>query len=162
MRMDKLTAKFQLALGEAQSLALGRDHQFIEPAHLLIALLDQEGGGVRPLLAQADDNVNALRSELGRAVDALPTVHGTGGDVQVSNDLGRLLNLTDLRYLGCVEGRSVPLGEADVVVTDGFVGNVVLKLSEGIATLAAAAEGPEIAAGASAESQAIVFRQVFR
>ena len=95
MRMDKLTAKFQLALGEAQSLALGRDHQFIEPAHLMIALLDQEGGGVRPLLAQADVNVNALRSELGRAVDALPTVHGTGGDVQVSNDLGRLLNLTD-------------------------------------------------------------------
>ena len=95
MRMDKLTAKFQLALGEAQSLALGRDHQFIEPAHLMIALLDQEGGGVRPLLAQADVNVNALRSELGRALDALPTVYGTDGDVQISNDLGRLLNLTD-------------------------------------------------------------------
>lgn len=67
MRMDRLTSKFQMALADAQSLAVGRDHQFIEPAHLLTALLDQEGGTVRHLLAQGDVNVNRLRSTLGEA-----------------------------------------------------------------------------------------------
>ncbi len=95
MRMDKLTSKFQLALSDAQSLAVGRDHQFIEPAHVLAALLDQDGGTVRPLLAQADVNVNLLRSQLGEALDRLPRVEGTGGDVQISNALSKLLNLTD-------------------------------------------------------------------
>jgi len=95
MRMDNMTSKFQLALADAQSLAVGRDHQFIEPAHLLIALLDQEGGSVRHLLAQADVNVNLLRSQLGEQLDRLPQVHGTAGEVHVSNDLGRLLNVTD-------------------------------------------------------------------
>ncbi|HEX2239419.1 MAG TPA: Clp protease N-terminal domain-containing protein, partial [Gammaproteobacteria bacterium] len=69
MRMDKLTSKFQLALQDAQSLAIGRDHQFIEPVHLMIALLDQDGGSVRHLLTQADVNVNWLRSQLGEALD---------------------------------------------------------------------------------------------
>jgi len=95
MRMDKLTSKFQLALSDAQSLAVGRDHQFIEPAHVLAALLDQDGGTVRPLLAQADVNVNLLRSQLGEVLDRLPRVEGTSGDVQISNALSRLLNLTD-------------------------------------------------------------------
>jgi ATP-dependent Clp protease ATP-binding subunit ClpB len=95
MRMDKLTSKFQLALADAQSLALGRDHQFIEGLHLLTALLDQQGGSVRPLLDKAGVNINTLRSQLGRALDRLPKVEGTGGDVQVSSDLGKLLNLTD-------------------------------------------------------------------
>jgi len=95
MRMDKLTTKFQMALSEAQSLAVGRDHQFIEPAHLMVALLDQQGGTVRHLLAQAGVNVNALRSQLGDALDRLPRVEGTAGDVQISNDLGRHLNLMD-------------------------------------------------------------------
>ena len=95
MRMDKMTSKFQMALAEAQSLALGRDHQFIEPVHLMAALLDQEGGTTRPLLAQCDVNINALRSKLGQALDRLPTVSGAGGEVHVSNDLGKLLNLTD-------------------------------------------------------------------
>ena len=95
MRMDKLTSKFQLALSDAQSLAVGRDHQFIEPAHVMVALLDQDGGTVRPLLAQADVNVNLLRSQLGEALDRLPRVEGVGGDVQISNALSRLLNLTD-------------------------------------------------------------------
>jgi ATP-dependent Clp protease ATP-binding subunit ClpB len=95
MRMDKMTSKFQMALAEAQSLALGRDHQMIEPAHLMVALLDQDGGTVRPLLAKTDVNVNALRSKLGQALDRLPQVEGTGGEVHVSNDLGKLLNLTD-------------------------------------------------------------------
>ncbi|NKN32576.1 ATP-dependent chaperone ClpB [Marichromatium bheemlicum] len=95
MRMDKLTSKFQLALADAQSLAIGRDHQFIEPVHLLIALLDQEGGSVRHLLTRADVNVNQLRSALGELLDRLPVVEGTGGEVHVGNDLGRLLNQTD-------------------------------------------------------------------
>ncbi len=95
MRMDKLTGKFQMALAEAQSLAVGRDHQFIEPAHLMTALLDQQGGSVRHLLTQADVNVNRLRSQLGEALDRLPKVQGAPGEVHVSNDLARLLNVTD-------------------------------------------------------------------
>ncbi|MEW8014529.1 MAG: ATP-dependent chaperone ClpB, partial [Candidatus Sedimenticola endophacoides] len=95
MRMDKLTSKFQMALADAQSLAVGRDHQYIEPAHLLLALLNQEGGTVRPLLAQAGVNVNQLRSGLGEALDHLPQVEGAAGEVHVSNDLGRILNVTD-------------------------------------------------------------------
>ncbi|HEX9628259.1 MAG TPA: ATP-dependent chaperone ClpB, partial [Acidiferrobacterales bacterium] len=95
MRMDKLTTKFQMALAEAQSLAVGRDHQFIEPVHLMAALLDQEGGTTRHLLTRADVNLNALRSRIGQALDRLPQVEGAGGEVHVSNDLGKLLNLTD-------------------------------------------------------------------
>ncbi len=95
MRMDKLTTKFQQALAEAQSLALGRDHQFIEPAHLMTALLDQEGGTTRSLLAKSDVNVNALRTKLSQLLDRLPTVEGAGGEVHVSNNLATLLNLTD-------------------------------------------------------------------
>ncbi|WP_205632009.1 ATP-dependent chaperone ClpB [Ectothiorhodospira sp. BSL-9] len=93
--MDKFTSKFQSALADAQSLAVGRDHQMIEPVHMMIALLDQEGGSVRPLLSQAGVNVNLLRSQLGEALERLPRVEGTGGDVHISNDLGRLLNLCD-------------------------------------------------------------------
>jgi len=95
MRMDKLTTKFQLALQEAQSLAVGRDHQMIEPLHLLVALLDQEGGTVRPLLSKLGVNVNQLRSHLGEALDRLPQVEGTPGEVHISNDLAKLLNITD-------------------------------------------------------------------
>jgi ATP-dependent Clp protease ATP-binding subunit ClpB len=95
MRMDKLTTKFQEALADAQSLALGKDHQFIEPVHVMIALLDQEGSTVRSLLAKAGVNVNQLRSELGKALDRLPTVQGVGGEVHISNELARVLNLTD-------------------------------------------------------------------
>jgi ATP-dependent Clp protease ATP-binding subunit ClpB len=95
MRMDRLTSKFQMALADAQSLAVGRDHQFIEPAHLLTALLDQEGGTVRHLLTRADVNVNQLRSGLGETLDRLPSVEGAAGDVHISNELSRLLNQTD-------------------------------------------------------------------
>nr|MBS0022370.1 ATP-dependent chaperone ClpB [Gammaproteobacteria bacterium] len=93
--MDKLTSKFQMALADAQSLAVGRDHQFIEPAHVMLALLDQQGGIVRPLLQKAGVNINQLRSQLGETLERLPRVEGTGGEVLVSNDLGRLLNVTD-------------------------------------------------------------------
>ncbi len=95
MRMDRLTSKFQMALADAQSLAVGRDHQFIEPFHLMMALLDQDGGTVRYLLAQANVNVNQLRSSLGDALDRLPSVEGTAGDLHISSELGRLLNQTD-------------------------------------------------------------------
>ncbi len=95
MRMDKLTSRFQQALADAQSLAVGRDHNLIEPAHLLAALIDQQGGGTRPLLSQAGVNVPLLRERLGEILDRLPTVSGQAGSVAVGNDLGRLLNVTD-------------------------------------------------------------------
>lgn len=96
MRTDKLTSKFQLALQDAQSLAIGRDHQFIEPAHLLAAMLDQEGSVVRGILAQSGVKVDKLRSQLGEVLDKMPTVSGgNAGDIHVSNTLSRLLNITD-------------------------------------------------------------------
>jgi ATP-dependent Clp protease ATP-binding subunit ClpB len=95
MRMDKLTSRFQQALADAQSLAVGRDHNLLEPLHVLAALVDQQGGSTRPLLAQAGVNVAALRARLGTELDRLPKVKGEEGNLNVSNDLGRLLNLTD-------------------------------------------------------------------
>src|ERR1700761_8188273 len=95
MRQDKLTSKFQQALADAQSLALGRDHQFMEPAHVLLAMLDSQGGGVRPLLLKAGVDTNKLRSELQALLDRLPRVEGTPGEIHISNDLNRLLNVTD-------------------------------------------------------------------
>ena len=95
MRMDKLTNQLQMALADAQSLALGKDHNYIEPVHLLSALLDQQGGSSRPLLQKAGADVAALAASVKAAVDALPTVSGAGGDVNISPDLGRVLNVTD-------------------------------------------------------------------
>src|ERR1700716_1820030 len=95
MRMDKLTSRFQQSLADAQSLALGRDHQFLEPAHVMLALLDSQGGSVRPLLLKAGADINKLRSELGALLDRLPKVEGTPGEIHISNDLNKLLNLTD-------------------------------------------------------------------
>ncbi len=86
MRLDRFTSKFQIAISDAQSLALGRDHQFIEPVHLMTALLNQQGGSVRSLLDQANINVNALRSALAEAIDRLPRVEGIGGDVQLGKE----------------------------------------------------------------------------
>jgi len=93
--MDKLTSKFQMAIADAQSLAVGRDNQYIEPVHLMAALMDQEGGSIRPILAQSGVNIAALRSNLDAALDRLATVEGTAGEVHLSSDLGRLLNVTD-------------------------------------------------------------------
>jgi ATP-dependent Clp protease ATP-binding subunit ClpB len=93
--MDKLTTKFQQALADAQSLAVGRDNQYIEPVHLMVALLDQQGGTARPLLEKASVNVAKLRSDLAAALERLPKVEGTGGEVMLSNDLNKLLNVTD-------------------------------------------------------------------
>ncbi len=95
MRSDKLTTKFQQALQEAQSLALGHDQQQVEPVHLLQAFLDQEGGIARPLLSKAGVRVDALRNEVGRAIQNLPKVEGRPGEVQIGRDLINLLNLAD-------------------------------------------------------------------
>jgi len=95
MRLDRLTSKFQLALADAQSLALGRDNQFIEPVHLMSALLTQEGGTVRPLLISAGVDAQRVRTDVEQALGRLPQVEGTGGDVQPSSELVRVLNLCD-------------------------------------------------------------------
>ncbi len=95
MRQEKLTARLQQALGDAQSLAVGRDHQMLEPVHLLAALIDQQGGTVRPLLMKAGGNLPKLRAELGNAMERLPKVEGAPGEVHVSNDLAKILNVTD-------------------------------------------------------------------
>jgi ATP-dependent Clp protease ATP-binding subunit ClpB len=95
MRMDKLTSKFQLAIADAQSLAIGREHQFIEPVHMMTALINQDGGSVRHLMAQTDINLHSLRSQLAEALDRLPQVEGNPGEVHISNDLGRVLNHCD-------------------------------------------------------------------
>lgn len=95
MRMDKLTNQLQLALSDAQSLALGKDHNFIEPVHLLSALIDQSGGACRPLLQKAGADIAGLAAKVKSAIEALPSVSGTGGDIHMSNDLGRILNVTD-------------------------------------------------------------------
>ena len=95
MRMDRLTSTFQLALADAQSLAVGHDHQFIEPVHLLLALLDQQGGSTRPLLAQVGVPLGPLLANLRQQLAALPSVQGTEGDLHVSQALNRLLNQSD-------------------------------------------------------------------
>src|ERR1700704_6318304 len=95
MRMDKLTTKFQQALADAQSLAVGRDNQYIEPVHLMSALLDQQGGTARPLLEKAGAQVPKLRSDLAGALDRIAKVEGAGGEVLLGNELNKLLNVTD-------------------------------------------------------------------
>src|SRR5690554_2593275 len=95
MRFDKLTNKFQQAIADAQSLALGRDHQFIEPVHVMHALLTQDGGSIRPIMTLLQVDTNNLRTQLTAALDKLPKVEGVGGDVQVSAATGTLLNLCD-------------------------------------------------------------------
>ena len=95
MRMDKFTSKFQLALADAQSLAVGRNHQFIEPVHLMAALLAQDGGTARGLLHKVGANVSQLQSQLGGAIDRLPTVQGSAGEVHLSSSLAKLFNVTD-------------------------------------------------------------------
>jgi ATP-dependent Clp protease ATP-binding subunit ClpB len=95
MRFDKLTTKFQQALADAQSLAVGHDNQLIEPQHLLLALLQQDDGATSPLLARAGVNVASLKAALAQAITRLPKVEGHGGEVQIGRDLGNLLNVSD-------------------------------------------------------------------
>jgi ATP-dependent Clp protease ATP-binding subunit ClpB len=95
MRVDKLTTKFQQALADAQSIAVGRDAGYIEPAHLLLALLQQEDGSTTSLLQRAGVNVPVLTQDVKSAVERLPKVEGTGGEINVSRELSALLNVTD-------------------------------------------------------------------
>ncbi|MEJ5210355.1 MAG: Clp protease N-terminal domain-containing protein, partial [Burkholderiales bacterium] len=95
MRFDKLTTKFQQAFADAQSMAVGNDNPYIEPQHLLLALLNQEDGSVASILQRAGANVSALRASLQASIKRLPKVEGHGGEVNISRDLNNLLNLTD-------------------------------------------------------------------
>ncbi|GAM58821.1 clpB protein [Vibrio ishigakensis] len=95
MRFDRLTGKFQSAISDAQSLAVGRDHQYIEPTHLLFSLLNQEGGSIRPLLTLLQVDLVKLRAQLSEQLDKFPKVTGMSADVQVSQPLTKLLNLCD-------------------------------------------------------------------
>jgi ATP-dependent Clp protease ATP-binding subunit ClpB len=95
MRIDKFTTRLQEALGEAQSLAVGRDHQYIEPQHLLAAMLAQDDGSAAALVAKAGGNPNALRKSLDEALGRLPKVEGTPGEVHVSRELAQMLNVAD-------------------------------------------------------------------
>ncbi len=95
MRIDRFTSALQSAVAEAQSLAIGKDHQFIEPVHVLMALLRQQNGSVKPLLQQAGVNLPALEQQLGEVLNALPQVQGTTGEVHVSNELARAFNVSD-------------------------------------------------------------------
>lgn len=99
MRQDKLTTKFQEALSQAQSLALANDNQFIEPVHVLSAMLDDPEGGTVSLVERAGGNAQQLKREAAAAVKNLPKVTGTNGDVQISRDLARALNLTERKPL---------------------------------------------------------------
>src|SRR5271154_1085904 len=139
MRMDKLTGKFQAALADAQSLAVGRDQQLIEPAHVLLALLDQGGGTVRPLLVKAGANLNRLRTDLTNLLEQLPTVQGQAGDVHISNDLQRLLNVTDK----LAQQRQDQFIASELFVLAGFEdrGNLARALKDAGLTKAAIEKG---------------------
>src|SRR3990167_395686 len=95
MRIDKFPTRFQQAISDAQSLAVGNDQQFIEPQHLLLALLNQDDGSTTSLLARAGVNVGGLKAALAKAMDRLPKVEGHGGEVSIGRDLSNLLNVTD-------------------------------------------------------------------
>jgi ATP-dependent Clp protease ATP-binding subunit ClpB len=95
MRMDKLTSKFQATLGDAQSLALGHDHAVIEPLHVMKVLLDENDNPIHAMLAKAKVNISKLRSDVDAAIKRLPKVEGTGGEVHISNEMNRILNLMD-------------------------------------------------------------------
>ena len=95
MRMDKMTSQLQAAIADAQSLAVGRDHSIIEPEHLILALIDQQGSSVRPMLAQANYNLSSLRQSLNKQIDGFATLSSPSGDVQIGQNLAKLLNLAD-------------------------------------------------------------------
>ncbi len=96
-RMDKFTTKFQTALADAQSLALGRQNPMIEPEHVLSALLDQEGGTIRPLILKTGANISQLKSKLNTALDEIPILSNQTGEIRVSDELAKLLNLADIQ-----------------------------------------------------------------
>ncbi len=141
MRMDKLTSKFQLAIADAQSLAIGRDHQFIEPIHMMTALLNQQGGSLRHLMAQTNINLHSLRSKLAEALDHLAQVEGTPGEVHISNDLGRLLNHCDkLAQEKKDQYISSELFVLAAIEDKGVLGNILQSLNADFASVEQAIE----------------------
>ncbi|MCG9684450.1 ATP-dependent chaperone ClpB [Vibrio sp. Isolate23] len=146
MRLDRFTSKFQIAISDAQSLALGRDHQYIEPVHLMVALMDQNGSPIRPLLTMLDVDVTHLRSKLSEILDRLPKVSGIGGDVQLSSSMGTLFNLCDkvaqkrqdayisseVFLLAAIEDRG-PLGELlkELGLTEAKLSDAIDKIRGG-------------------------------
>jgi len=151
MRMEKLTSKFQEALGDAQSLAVGRDHQFIEPVHLMLALLDQQGGSIRPLFTHAGVNVNLLRSQLNELLDKQSSVEGASGDLHISNALNKLLNVTDkLAQQRKDQFISSELFVLAVVNEKGPVGDILKAAGASTQTLEQAVEA--IRGGASVDN----------
>src|SRR5690554_8222126 len=103
MRIDKLTSKLQSALADAQSIAVGKDHNFIEPVHLMQALLDQQGGSVKPLLQQVGAEAGRVRQAVAQEIENLPEVQDNAGDVLVSNDLVLPLLMADKQAAHCVD-----------------------------------------------------------
>ncbi len=95
MRIDRLTNQLQTALSDAQSVAVGKDHNYLEPVHLIVAMLDQQGSTIKPLLGKAGFDIHGLRADLGNQLERLPTLDHSTGDINMSNDMGRLLNLAD-------------------------------------------------------------------
>ena len=139
MRIDRFTNQLQNALSDAQSLAVGKDHNSIDPLHLLSALLDQVNGSVQPLMRQAGGNIPALKDTLGQAMSNLPTVSGTVGDIRMSNDLARVLNLADKQsqqnndaYLSC-EVVAMALLDANIAVSKLLTDSGVSKQALGSA-----------------------------
>jgi ATP-dependent Clp protease ATP-binding subunit ClpB len=139
MRIDRFTNQLQNALSDAQSLAVGKDHNSIDPLHLLSALLDQVNGSVQPLMRQAGGNIPALKDTLGQAMSNLPTVSGTVGDIHMSNDLARVLNLADKQsqqnndaYLSC-EVVAMALLDANIAVSKLLTDSGVSKQALGSA-----------------------------
>ncbi len=131
MRMDKLTSKFQQAIADAQSLAVGRDHQYIESIHVMMALLDQDGGIARHLLTQANININLLRSQLSKALDQMACIEDFSGDLQISAELTRLLNNTDkLAQKRKDQFISSELFILATVEDNGQLGKIFAELSE--------------------------------
>ncbi len=150
--MDKLTSKFQIALADAQSIAVGRDNAFIEPIHLLKALIDQEGSTTLHILTKAGVNVVQLRNLLDQALDRLPQVEGTAGEVHVSNDLGRLLNVTDkLAQKRNDQFISSELFLLAAVEDKGTVGDILKQVGANKAAFAAAID--DVRGGATVNDQ---------
>src|SRR5690625_2794777 len=157
MRIDRFTNQLQHALADAQSLAVGRDHNHLEPLHLLSALLDQQGSSAPALLGQAGANVANLRGLLSAALDRLPTVEGVAGEVHMSGELGRVLNVADRnaqrRKDGYIATEMVLLAMLEV---DGSARSLLEEAGAGAEQLAAAIEqlrGGEQVTDADAEGQ---------
>ncbi len=141
MRIDRLTSKLQMALSDAQSLAVGKDHNFIEPVHLLSAMLEDSSGSIKPLLAQIGVNVGQLRDELTAVLIRMPQVQNHDGDVHMSNDLSRVLNMAD-KY---AQKRGDKYISSEIVVLalveeKGAVGTIFKKLGVTAADLENAIE----------------------